>query len=359
MFTSECNNIGLTVDPSVDILPAATRNRLQLDVLRPSSQTLLWQLWLEAQPEWTHCAWPCTFWIPLGRMTALRTHDEWEALSQRNRAHVRFCTHALRNQATARLKGSGEQLAGAISLNKKPSGDVEGAWFRRICVSFLCMGPLWASLEENVALVFQWLFEFPRASVHMWARRARHNSRRGGVRPTRWEERKQPYPVNTWWRCASPWRQRWLLGHTRPRDVLACLVDVLLSGPLECVARFFCSPCHRSHIRALQPSQKQRGFVVTFRNHAILIAHLYFPWIVCGTTGDEFHHVCLACRFSDVFNASSLKSHLCLTKWCLYQILCGMLCCFAPFNCGIAGPFRATPVGFGTGGSRSISIDFR
>lgn len=157
VFTSECNNIGLTVGPSVDILPAATRNRLQLDVLRPSSQTLLWQLWLEAQPEWTHCAWPCTFWIPLGRMTALRIHDEWDALSQRNRAHVRFCTHALRTQAAARHKGSGEQLAGAISLNKNPSGDFEGAWFRRICVSFLCMGPLqsrqWASLEENVALV--------------------------------------------------------------------------------------------------------------------------------------------------------------------------------------------------------------
>lgn len=119
-FTTAVIARGLRAGPAVDNKPAGLTGPpcLQVDILNRSCQTLLWQLWVEARPQWAHVAWPCTYWTSLGRTTALRTDLEWEALAVENRNHVKFSTHMLQCQAARHCKGTFEQPARSVALRK-------------------------------------------------------------------------------------------------------------------------------------------------------------------------------------------------------------------------------------------------
>ncbi len=114
---------GLSVGPSVDCLPATrgdkTTPRLVLDLLRPQHRELIFQLLQEARPRWVHLGPPCTYWTPLGRLTACRTDAEWCALHSEARDHVRLATAVGLWQVHLGAAGSFEQPPRCASWRKR------------------------------------------------------------------------------------------------------------------------------------------------------------------------------------------------------------------------------------------------
>ena len=128
-FTAAVAAVGLIVGPPADLLPK--EGGLMLDFLSQKSQALLQALLEEARPRWLHVAPPCTFWCAIGRWTACKTPERWEALRQRARELWCFALQMLVLQARHEARGSLEQPPRCAS------------WRLKVTQSFYAEQPDW------------------------------------------------------------------------------------------------------------------------------------------------------------------------------------------------------------------------
>ena len=94
---------------AVEEATAVQISRLNLDLTRPFSQTLLLQLISETEPFWIHVAPPCTYWTPMSRFTATRTLKEWLDLGLEQKNLLNFGLHITWLQHTKQRRSTFEQ----------------------------------------------------------------------------------------------------------------------------------------------------------------------------------------------------------------------------------------------------------
>ena len=94
---------------AVEEATAVQISRLNLDLTRPFSQTLLLQLISETEPFWIHVAPPCTYWTPMSRFTATRTLKDWLDLGLEQKNLLNFGLHITWLQHTKQRRATFEQ----------------------------------------------------------------------------------------------------------------------------------------------------------------------------------------------------------------------------------------------------------
>ena len=91
------------------------RIRLELDLDDPDDIAFVWWLLREFRPKHVHVGPPCTFWGPLGRMTAVRLPSEWEDMRRQALHHLQLAVRIMRWQSRNKRTGPFEQPPRCIS----------------------------------------------------------------------------------------------------------------------------------------------------------------------------------------------------------------------------------------------------
>ena len=104
----------------MDIIGSSRVPRLILDLSEPSDVELMWRLLRDYRPKHVHVGPPCTFWCRLGRFTAVRLEQEWQALRRAAFHHLSLAARIMQWQHRCGRTGSLEQPSGCVSWDLPP-----------------------------------------------------------------------------------------------------------------------------------------------------------------------------------------------------------------------------------------------